>query len=177
MASLILACITCCHPQNRHGKFLAAPTIPKHKRHTRNPSTTMSISTTPRTTPTAGSGNRTMSGNYTFEALKIENERRVRKLAEAGVMDVPHGVLSKEVGTPEVVPRYGDVVVEAWEREGPGEGVGKRSEDEANGKAVEGPRRGDSPRDREEEMQSAPMGQIQPPQRAHVVGERGAAVR
>ena len=40
----------------------------------------------------------------------MENERRVRQLAEAGLMDVPHGVLSEEVGTPEVVPRYGDVV-------------------------------------------------------------------
>lgn len=50
-----------------------------------------------------------MSGDYTLGVLKVENERRVRQLSEAGVMDVPHGVLSREVGTPEVAPRYMEV--------------------------------------------------------------------
>lgn len=105
----------------------------------------------------------------------MENERRVKRLAEAGVMDVPHGVLSKEVGTPEVVPRYGDVVevevgvgvgVEAWrlEGEGPVESVEGMRGDRANREVVEGPWLGDNPKDREGDLRSE-------------VGEGGAAVR
>lgn len=68
----------------------------------------------------------------------MENERRVKKLAEAGLIDVPHGVLSKEVGTPEVVPRYVDVVgVDEWRYRSEGKGVGGRNEDGVNG-VVEG---------------------------------------
>ncbi|KAF8433134.1 hypothetical protein BGX38DRAFT_1276257 [Terfezia claveryi] len=116
MASLILACISCCRPQNRRGGQ-SSPPLPKRKRHSHKPTVG------PRTGPR-------LSEDYTFQTLKVENERRVRKLGEAGLIDVPHGVLSKEVGTPEVVPRYEDVVgVDEWGYRFVGKGVGGGNED------------------------------------------------
>lgn len=118
MASLIFACLSCCCGSRHQGKpsFLSAPTVPKHKRHQHNPPTVIPnpgmVSRTTNTATIVGSGppRAKTSQDYTFEVLKTENERRVRQLAEAGVMDVPHGVLSKEVGTPELAPVYGDVM-------------------------------------------------------------------
>ncbi|KAF8467257.1 hypothetical protein BDZ91DRAFT_762732 [Kalaharituber pfeilii] len=113
MAGAIFSCINCCttlcNRRKRSSFFTPSSPTSAHRRQPHNPpfSTVNNINDTREEDRNLAS---TTESSYSFARLKIENERRVRQLAERGVMDVPHGVL-QEVGTPDVAPRYYDVML------------------------------------------------------------------